>query len=152
MSLVCVGHLLLAVRPLLTCVVDVDFIGWKQKQTTNKKKQTPYFFLCKRLSVENSFFVTDGNLCPLPHLGTGVPSGMNLRKLSVCLRVWVHVCISPFLSGRHYFFWVTLHFWLVTVFPSHFHIDPWALGRGLKKTSHLGLISPCILPSLGSVC
>lgn len=64
-------------------------------------------------------------------LSAGAPSGLTLCRLPQS--VWVHVCVSPVVSGRH---------WLVSPIPSHSYTHPKSslspVGRALMKTCYLG--------------
>ena len=57
-------------------------------------------FLCKWLSIRDSFLVKDGSLCPLPHLSAGILSGLNLcRFCSCCHNLCLHVSHSAHFSA-----------------------------------------------------
>lgn len=131
------GHLLLSMGPAIKCgLYRWDSVGESQ------------LFLCKKLSVEDSFLVRDVIFCPLPSLCVSTPSDLVLCRDCACCH---HLC--KLISGQFWCVWKTLFprshpFPLVLkIFsPPLPHISSNFEWRGLMKACHLGTSVPKSLP------
>lgn len=143
-SLICVGPLLLSMRPLLHVFDRPSVILWKESSF-----------------LSHSCFVRDGILYPLTVLHAKICLDWICEGFLYAMQpVWVHVCTSPLLSGKCCFSEVisgfSHHFWIHTLFPTPLLNRSLSLqGRGLRKTCHLELRAPkclilCTLSSWGS--
>lgn len=100
-------------------------------------------FLCQRVSTAELSGLVVGAPVPFPSQLWDPPWLEPVQALCMLPSLWVHMCTSPDLSGRHCFHGAIDPFWLLTIFlPSLPHRSLSLEGRGLMKTLHVGLCAP----------
>lgn len=68
------------------------------------------FLLCKQVSIAECVLVMSRSSYPLPLLVAGSRFGLDLcRPCAGCHSLWVHMCTSPFVSGKLCFLGVIHH-------------------------------------------
>lgn len=105
---------------------------------------TNIFFICKFLSIADSFLVRGGG--PVHNLlsacGPCVPwtciPCVNYTSI-------IHTCVLPVVSGRHPFLGITQPLWLLHIFCLLFYRAPWALtwGGGVEFDEDLPFKTEC---------
>lgn len=90
------------------------------------------FFLCKWLSIVNSFLVTCELPCPCPVSVMGVCLAWICTGLRMLLcSLWMHLCFSPVMSGTYCSSRVIHNLWLLLCFFCFFLTNLWALKGGV---------------------
>ena len=86
--------------------------------------------------------------------GTLWPVWLELCRTHACRhRLWVHMSVSPVVSGRHCFLGVFHYLWLLQSFYLLFRTDPWALREGFDKDTPLRRKAPkCLTPYIAQLC
>lgn len=119
LCLFCIGHLLLAVRgPYLQVWLIYPVRLRRRKRNC---------FLCKSMSISDSFLVRNGSLCPLSPLSAGPCLAWSYVDPMHDAGLCESVCVtSRVVSGRHCFLEIIHPLWLLKSSHLLCHVAPWA--------------------------
>lgn len=110
------------------------------------------------VSIAYIFLLKSGILCPFTALSAGILSSLILFDSCILPKhLWVHLCTSPFVSGRHKSLGIIHQLWASQYFCFLFYIDTWAWRKEFDEDTSLVTKCPkishfCTLYDCRSVC